>query len=175
MCGCLGLTSDIRVKAWKGKSIYRETSEGEASPAQVEPSEPGSAAPQPPRLSNMNGTDSSDIWAKAASLLGSLHTSIYERERKQYGLESWSVGLTKVACPPAAIKVCMSAHQSPWERLLQQPVNCFTVLAICPCAFIFMALKYHWADSERHERDDRKWGRTIAAVVCPGWLTSNLM
>lgn len=52
----------------------------------------GAAAPQPPHLSNLNGTDSSDSSAKAGSLLGSLHTSIYEQERKQFSSESRSVG-----------------------------------------------------------------------------------
>ena len=76
------------------------------------------AAPQPPHLSDLNGTDSSRGSAKAASLLASLHTSIYEQERKQFSSE-----LTK------AVYVGTS---KPRESVVQRPVNCFTVFPMCP-------------------------------------------
>ena len=159
MCGCLGLTSDIRVRAWKGKSIYRQTSEGEASPALGRARRAGAAAPQPAHLSDLNGTDSSHGSAKAASLLASLHTSIYEQERKQFSSE-----LTK------AVYV---GRSKPGESVVQRPVNCFMVF---PCALIVMALKCHCVHSDGPERDDGK--QELAEVnraAGSEWLTSTLM
>lgn len=177
MCGCLGLTSDIRVKAWKGKSICRQTSEGEASPAQVGPREPEQ---QQQRRSLLI----CQIWMEQTAWIARLkqvhcwvrYTHRFcELECKQFSAQSGSSGLTKVVCPAAAIKVHMSVHQSTWRACSVQPVNCFTVLEICPCTFIFTALKKHGAHSERREKDDRKRELTPPTAVGPEWPISNLM
>lgn len=100
----------------------------------------GAAAPQPPHLSYLNGTDSSDSSAKAASLLRSLHTLIFTSKRvnsSAWGPDAW-VDYGVSTSSHKGLYVCTS---KPQESMLQQPVNCFMVLAICPCAFIFMALK----------------------------------
>lgn len=126
MCGCLGLTSDIRVKAWKGKSIYRQTSEGEASPVQVGPRESGL---QPRNLFICQ------IWMEQTARtawIKQVHCWVcYTHRFTTRSANTWVLkrGLTKVVCPPAAIKVCMSVHQS-LKRTRSKPVNCFMVLAI---------------------------------------------
>lgn len=101
----------------------------------------GAAAPHPPHLSNLNGTDSSESSAKTGSLLGSLHTTIYETESRQFSSRVLKRRLTKVVCPLTAMKVLYVYTSKTAESVLQPEVNCFMALPICPCAFIFMAFK----------------------------------
>lgn len=74
MSGCLGLTSDIGVKAWKAKSISRQTSEAEAPLSQVEPEQ---------RRCNLlirQPWMEQTARLKPFHCLGSLQTSIHESE-----------------------------------------------------------------------------------------------
>lgn len=68
--------------------------------------------------------------------------------------------------------VSTSKSRETRETALPLPVNCFMVLAICPCASIFMALKYHWVDSERRGRrmtvsEGSRWKQQF---VQSGWF-----
>ncbi|CAB1460047.1 unnamed protein product [Pleuronectes platessa] len=64
---------------------------------------------QEPQCVDLNGTDSSRGSAKAASLLASLHTSIYEQERKQFS--------------PELTKAVYVGTSKPRESVVQRPTD----------------------------------------------------
>lgn len=103
MCGCLGLTSDIGVKSPKRQvnlqTDFRETvfsCTGKAKRAVVH--------------LFITQTQMEPTAAKKQ-----IHCWVCNTHRftsKNGSSQAWSPGMAKVACPPAAIKVCMPAHQS---------------------------------------------------------------
>lgn len=137
MCGCLGLTSDIRVKAWKGKSIYRQTSEGEASPAQVGPREPGL------QLHNLLICQ---IWMEQTARTARLkqvhcwlrYTHRFTSESANSSAASPEVWVDWGGVSTGSHKGLYVGTSKPRESADQQPVNRFMVLAIFPCALIVM-------------------------------------
>lgn len=167
MCGCLGLTSDIRVKAWKGKSIYRQTSEGEASPAQVGPREPGL------QLHNLLICQ---IWMEQTARTAQLkqvhcwlrYTHRFTSESANSSAASPEVWVDWGGVSTGSHKGLYVGTSKPRESADQQPVNRFMVLAIFPCAPYRHG--YDWVHSERHETDDRKRELTMATAVGPEWL-----